>query len=74
MKENIIVRFSVSSLKSTVKLITKDELGDYCLKSWLGDKTNQTQQGGSHGNTVPQRFADKARQALHNKQQTKQMQ
>ena len=69
MTENIIVRFSVPSLKSTVKLISKDELGDCCLKSWLGDKTNQMQQGGSHGNTVPQRFADKARQVLHNKQQ-----
>lgn len=45
MTENIIVRFSVPSLKSTVKLISKDELGDCCLKSWLGDKTNQMQQG-----------------------------
>lgn len=45
MTENIIVCFSVSSLKFTVKLISKDELGDCCLKSWLGDKTNQMQQG-----------------------------
>lgn len=45
MTENIIVRFSVPSLKSIVKLISKDELRDCCLKSWLGDKTNQMQQG-----------------------------
>ena len=67
MTEKILALFSVPSLKSTVKLTTKDELGDYCLISWLGDKTNQMQ--GSHGNTVPQRFIDKARQALHNEHQ-----
>lgn len=74
MTENILALFSMPSQKSPVKLITKDELGDCCLKSWLGHKKIQAQQGGSLSNPVPQRFADKARQALHNEQQMMQMQ
>ena len=41
MTENILALFSVSSQKSPVKLITKDKLVYYCLKSWLGTKTIQ---------------------------------
>lgn len=73
MTENILALFRVPSLKYTAKLITKDKLADYCLKSWLEAKAIQAQQGDSHGNPVLQRFAHKARQALHNKQQMKQM-
>ena len=46
MTENILALFSMPSQKSPVKLITKDELWDCCLKSWLGHKTIQAQQGG----------------------------
>ena len=45
MTENILVLFSVPTLKSPVKLITKDKLVYYCLKNWLGTKTIQGAQG-----------------------------
>jgi len=37
-----------------------------------GNQDNSGVQGGGLCNPVPQRFADKARQALHNEQQMKQ--